>query len=163
MVINIAQDHCNDKCYLMREVVNHALSVLDYADWLDMQVVLIKPTKPSKKLQAWLREAFGDCEAETALQARVNEFDLVSKGDVVAIKQLGHSRWEAAKVLFFVACNGVNFAAVRRCTMLNKDTTWSTWWMLDEYDVEALDNILGSMHYTEQDDILTVLHLCGLC
>ena len=110
-----------------------------------------------------MREAFGDCEAETALQARVNEFELVSKGDVVAIQQLGNSRWEAAKVLFFAACNDVNFAAVRRCTMLSKDTTWSTWRVLDEYDVETLDNILGSMQYTEQDDKLTVLHLCGMC
>eukprot|EP00973_Karenia_brevis_P061800 8593063-Karenia_brevis.AAC.1 len=70
MVLNIGADHCHDKCYLIRDVLNYSLSVLELGAWMDMNIGLLSPSKPSRKLNSWLQDAVGEGEYFSAAQAR---------------------------------------------------------------------------------------------
>lgn len=115
-----------------------------------MDVGLIIPKRPSQKLLSWLKDALGGVEHQTSAQARVGEFEICHKGDLVAIASHLHS-WTIAKVLFFAKSGGVCFAAVTPYQSVAKEKSHSIWRQLADPTVVFLSDIMCSVMHSQSN------------
>lgn len=163
-VLQLAHDkhNTNSMDTVLREVVNKHLNVLEHGHWLNLSIGLIKPTAPNRKLQTWLNEAIGNVAHTTSAAARISEYDICHKGDIVCVQQDSIADWFAAQVLFFGCSSDVLYAAVSPYSLVEKHATYSTW--ADDSDpiIVYISEILDSLVYSRDGHTIVVLHPLAL-
>ena len=128
-ILSIAEDMHNDKASdnVLREVLARQLWNLENASFLDMTIGLVNPHKPSRRLRAFLSSSLSFPEEVflTSSQARYSEFEVCSKGDVVAIKD--GVAWFPAQVYFHASAHDVAFAAVLQFVLHERHASFNIW------------------------------------
>ncbi len=147
---------------VLREVVNKALSYFDNAQWLNMSVGLVDPKQPPLKLTQWLKDTFGsDGTYRSAFSARINEFEKVQTGDIVAVSE--HRGWIVARILFLASSSGVAFAALSPLQRAENGVYHSVWRHADQLPfVRVLQDISAVLIYNTSGCVTTVIHPLAL-
>ena len=147
---------------VLREVLNKSLHTLDTAPWLNMDVGLIEPRLPSKRLAACLTGFFGEgVEHFTAYSVRYNAFSKCSCGDLVA-KRASAGGWCVARVLFPACSAGETYVALQPFELQAYSETYSTWREAGMPFLADTDDLLETLIYSVRSGVATVLHPLSL-
>ena len=147
---------------VLREVLNKSLHTLDTAPWLNMDVGLIEPRLPSKRLAACLTGFFGEgVEHFTAYSVRYNAFSKCSCGDLVA-KRASAGGWCVARVLFPACSAGEMYVALQPFELQAYSDTYSTWREAGMPFLADIHELLETLIYSVRSGVATVLHPLSL-
>ena len=159
-ILKYGEDHQKDTKAVIREVVAESFFILQDAPWLDLDIGLIAPTAPTKKLQKFLTDTFNTEEHRASGKARFNEFDVAWVRDVIALKSSGG--WIAARVIFFASSWSVPYAAVQPFKCLESHPWHSTWTKFGDPMLADLEDFIEVLTVRGNDGVLTVLHPLAL-
>ena len=164
-VLQVATTRANDKSMagVLREVVAKSLTVLEQGEWLNMDVGLIHPKAPNKKLLQWLNNTFGGTEHLVSAEARFCRWECCHKGDMVAFKNSGGgSSFLVGRIIFHAMSYGICYAALMPYQRLDADfsehPTWSSWAETQEPMIVELEDIMWVLMWSQQGNTLTALH-----
>ena len=168
-IINLCACRLNDTSvqFLIRDVVAQQLAHLDVGEWLDMDIGLIRPKPPSKKLAPWITTCFGYGEHLVSAQARFSCFESCHKSDLVAVRgktDQGEAPWWVGKIWFHACSNRVCWTVV---TPHNRDPltgtkTFSSWVPTASPIVIALQDIMCVLMWSQAGHAVDVLHPLAL-
>ena len=168
-ILQKANDRANDQSMdgVLRDVVSSCLATLDTADWLNLDVGLINPKKPSKKLLSWLNDNLVDNDTHcVSAAARISAFECCHKNDLVAVRLNNNEdrEWYVARVWFFGETEGEKWVALLPFSRVDakKHTAYSAWREKDSPEIMFQEDILQSLIWTQQGDTVTVLHTLQL-